>query len=431
MLSFGRGVKMQKPLADRIRPERIEDVVGQQHLLDEGKVLRRIISTGLITSMVFYGPPGTGKTTVANIIAKIANKRFYKLNATHSSVKDIQEIIGELDTLSSMNGVILYLDEIQNFNKKQQQTLLDYMENGKITLIASTTENPYFYVYKAILSRATVYEFKPLDKGDIFVAVKRAFKILEKDFEETKILCDDSVFDYFSASGNGDVRKAINNLELAVYATKPNSKGIVDINMETAKECTQRKVIDYDKYGDSHYDILSAFQKSIRGSDINASLHYLARMIKAEDLTSICRRLLVIASEDIGMAYPNAICIVKSCVDSAIQIGFPEARINLAQAVITLATAPKSNSVITAIDSAISDIEIQEISDIPQHLKDSHYDGAKKLYRGKEYKYPHNYNNNFVKQQYLPESIKDAIYYTPGKNKIEDNISKYWKTIID
>ncbi|MCG8499607.1 MAG: replication-associated recombination protein A [Firmicutes bacterium] len=420
---------MQRPLADKIRPDTLDNVVGQEHLLGKGKMLNRIVSSGRMTNMIFYGPPGTGKTTVANIIAKQTNKRFHKLNATHASVKDIQNIIGELDSLMTPNGVLLYLDEIQNFNKKQQQSLLDFMENGKITLIASTTENPYFYVYKAILSRATVFEFKLLSKDNMITALERAMEIAGEELIDISVTYDAEVLAYIAEVSNGDLRKAINAVELAVYSTQPDTEGKIRIDRDIARECTQKKLLHYDRDGDSHYDILSAFQKSIRGSDVDASLHYLARLIKAEDLNSICRRLLVIASEDIGMAYPNAICIVKSCVDAAMQIGFPEARIPLAQAVVTLATAPKSNSSYEAVKAALRDIETKDIGDIPAHLKDTHYGGAQKLGRGLDYKYPHLYENNYVKQQYLPDNLKDAVYYVPGKNKMEEGLMKYRKGI--
>ena len=420
---------MQRPLADRIRPQTLQEVVGQQHLLGKNKMLQRMIVTSQISNMIFYGPPGTGKTTVAHLIAAKTNRKFYKLNATHASVKDIQAIVSELDSMLAMNGVLLYLDEIQNFNKKQQQSLLDFMENGKITLIASTTENPYFYVYKAILSRATVFEFKLLHQDDIVKALNRALKIASEDLPGIKIICKPPVFSYIAAISNGDLRRAINALELAVYSTQPDKRANIHITLDVAKECTQEKVLNYDKWGDSHYDVLSAFQKSIRGSDVDASLHYLARLIKAEDIASICRRLLIITSEDIGMAYPNAITIVKSCVDSAMQVGLPEARINLAQAVILLATAPKSNTVIKAIDAAMQDIESKDTGDIPSHLKDSHYSGAKHLGNGVGYQYPHAYSQHYVVQQYLPDSLKDAVYYTPAQNKIEKGIREYWQKI--
>ncbi|WHH59582.1 replication-associated recombination protein A [Petroclostridium sp. X23] len=416
---------MTQPLADRIRPNKIEDVVGQQHLLGKGKILNRVLSSGHITNMIFYGPPGTGKTTVANIIASITNRTLHKLNATNASVKDIKEIISELDTFMGSNGVLLYLDEIQNFNKKQQQSLLEFMENGKITLIASTTENPYFYIYNAILSRATVFEFKLLTKENIMAALERAIQIAEQDLNHQHIVCGQGVINYIAETSGGDLRKAINTIELAIYSGDVDAQGNVHISLETVKECSQKKIINYDKDGDSHYDILSAFQKSIRGSDPDASLHYLARLVQSGDLISICRRLLVIASEDIGLAYPNAITIVKSCVDAAMQLGFPEARIPLAQAVILLATAPKSNAAIVAIDLAISDINNRDIGDIPLHLKDAHYSGAVKMGRGLEYKYPHSFKNNYVEQQYLPDNLRDAVYYTPGKNKMEDQISQY------
>jgi len=418
-----------QPLADRIRPDTLEHVVGQEHLLGKGKILNRILSSGNITNMIFYGPPGTGKTTVANIAAKLTNKKLYKLNATNASVSDIKNIINDLDSLLTMNGVLLYLDEIQNFNKKQQQSLLEFIENGQITLIASTTENPYFYIYNAILSRSTVFEFKPLSIENIVTALKRALNIVRQDLPGVQIECTDDVLSFMAAVSNGDLRKAINTLELMIYSINIGTDKRIVITPELVEECTQKKAMNYDKDGDNHYDVLSAFQKSIRGSDPDAAMHYLARLIAAGDIQSICRRLLVIASEDIGLAYPTAITIVKSCIDAALQVGLPEARINLAQATLVLATAPKSNSVINAIDSALNDIEKFGSGDIPAHLKDAHYEGAAKLGRGNEYKYPHNYPNNYVKQQYLPEHLKEKVYYKPGHNKMEQNIDKYLKFI--
>ncbi|WP_160678001.1 replication-associated recombination protein A [Clostridium sp. C8-1-8] len=420
---------MYRPLADRIRPETLDEVVGQQHILGKGKILNRIVEGGTISNMIFYGPPGVGKTTVANIIATRANKKFYKLNATNASLKDIQDIIGGLDTFDGLNGVVLYLDEIQNFNKKQQQSLLEFIEDGRITLISSTTENPYHYIFKAIISRSTVFEFKTMQDSDIIKALNRAVELVKADHKNTTIQVEKEALNYFAASSNGDVRKAINGLEVAINSTNPNSEGIILIDEEIARDCTQSKVFNYDMLGDSHYDILSAFQKSIRGSDPDGAIHYLARLVKAGDIQSICRRLMVIASEDIGLAYPNAAVIVKSCVDSANQLGFPEARIPLAQATLVLATAPKSNSVVCAIDAALQDIEQVNIGDIPLHLKDAHYSGAKALGRGVEYKYPHNYENNYVQQQYLPDNIKDRNYYVPGKNKNEKAAYDYWKKI--
>ncbi|ADL51558.1 replication-associated recombination protein A [Clostridium cellulovorans] len=419
-----------KPLADRLRPQVIEEVVGQSHLIGQNKILTKIIESQHIPNMIFYGPPGCGKTTVANIIAKATNKRFFKLNATNASTKDIKEIILELDTFMGAKGVLLYLDEIQNFNKKQQQSLLEFIENGSITLIASTTENPYFYVYNAILSRSNVFEFKMVSSDDIEKALMRAVEVLQNDFKSSKILLEDEALKYISAIAGGDVRKALNALELAVFSSKAKDN-IIKIDINAAYDATQRKIMNFDKDGDGHYDVLSAFQKSIRGSDADAAVHYLARLIRGGDLLSICRRLMVIACEDIGLAFPSAISIVKSCVDSALQLGFPEARIPLAEATILLATSPKSNSAIVAIDSALADIDNKDIGDIPYHLKDSHYKGADTLGHGVGYLYPHSFENNYVKQQYLPDNIKNAIYYKAGNNKFENNIKMYLNKLIN
>lgn len=418
-----------KPLADKIRPTTLEEIVGQQHILGKDKILRRIIESKQIPNMIFYGPPGVGKTTVANLIASTTNKRFYKLNATNASVSDIKNIIDELDSFLTMNGVLLYLDEIQNFNKKQQQSLLEYTENGKITLIASTTENPYFYVYNALLSRSSVFEFKSLHIDDIIFALERAVKMAQEDLKDTRILCDRTALEFLAENGGGDLRKSINNLQLAIYTTPKNSEGNINITLDIAKECAGKKALNYDKSGDNHYDILSAFQKSIRGSDPDAAIHYLARLVKAGDLISICRRLMVIAAEDIGLAYPNAMPIVKACVDSAMQLGFPEARIPLAEAVILLATSPKSNSACLAIDAALADLDNKDVGDIPKDMKDAHYSGASKLSRGTGYKYPHSYPNHYVKQQYLPDNIKNTAYYEPCDNKMENAIRTYMKQI--
>lgn len=418
-----------KPLADLVRPTELDEVCGQEHILGKNKILDRIIKSGHISNMIFYGPPGTGKTTVANIIAKKAGKRFYKLNATNASLKDIQDITKELDTFLGINGVVLYLDEIQNFNKKQQQSLLEYIEDGRITLIASTTENPYFYIFKAILSRSTIFEFKPVGEKDIKKALDRAITLRSKEYNEICIKVTNEAKEYLAAYCNGDVRKALNGLEVALNSTKPNDDKEILIDLEAAKDSTQSKVIAFDMDGDSHYDILSAFQKSIRGSDADGAIHYLARLIKGGDLISICRRLQVIASEDIGLAYPHAAFIVKSLVDSARELGFPEARIPLAEATILLATSPKSNSSYVAIDRALDDLENITIDDIPMHLKDAHYGGASKLGRGIEYKYPHKYENHYVKQQYLPDNIKNKVYYEYGDNKIEKTMKEYWSRI--
>lgn len=418
------------PLADRLRPKSIDDVVGQKHLLAKGRLLRNIVDTGEPPNMIFYGPSGTGKTTVANIIASKTGKKLYRLNATTASVSDIKDIVNSLDSFMTMNGVLLYLDEIQNFNKKQQQSLLEFMENGKITVIASTTENPYFYIYNAVLSRSAVFEFQQIQPEDIENALERAVKIAgSEDYGAYTLDIEDGVLKHIAHVSGGDVRKAINSLELLLLGTVPDEESRLRITLEMAVQATGRKSMRYDRDGDSHYDILSAFQKSIRGSDPDAAIHYLARLVSAGDLQSICRRLVVIAAEDIGLAYPQAIVIVKACVDSAFQVGFPEAKIPLAEAVLVLATAPKSNSAVCAIDDALYDIENSDVGDMPPHLKDSHYGGAEKLGHGIGYLYPHSYENHYVKQQYLPDNIKDKCYYRYGENKTERAAKDYWDKI--
>lgn len=418
---------MERPLADEIRPTSLEEVTGQMHILGKTGVLRRVIEGGTIPNMVFYGPSGTGKTTVANIIAARTHRTFHKLNATTASISDIKAMIGELDTLLTPNGILLYLDEIQYFNKKQQQSLLEFMENGKITLIASTTENPYFYVYSALLSRATVFEFYPVAPESVSVALTRGLRFLEKKWKRNIVL-EDGVLEHLSHACGGDVRKAINALEL-LYAAAPVGSGDVRLTLSDATLVAQRSAMRYDKDGDAHYDILSAFQKSIRGSDPDAALHYLARLLDAGDLISPCRRLLVAAAEDVGLAYPQAIPIVKACVDAANQLGLPEARIPLADAVILLATAPKSNSGILAIDAALSDVRHGKGGDVPAHLKDAHYTGAQKLGRGLTYQYAHNFPHHYVKQQYLPDRLVGTKYYAFGDNKTERASQAYWENI--
>ena len=372
------------------------------------------------------GDTGIGKTTLAGIIAMQTKRKLHKLNGTNASTSDIKEIVAELDTLSAPNGILLYLDEIQYFNKKQQQSLLEYIENGKITLIASTTENPYFYIYNAVLSRSTVFEFKPVTPADILPAVKRAFALLEE--EQGAIEVSDEVMKHIAASSGGDVRKAVNAVELSLLTAELDGDKKT-ITLDTVKQLSQKSSMRYDREGDEHYDILSAFQKSMRGSDSNAAVHYLARLLEAGDLTSACRRLLVTACEDVGLAYPMIIPIVKACVDSALQIGLPEARIPLADAVILVCNSPKSNSGICAIDAAQGDVRNGKIGNIPDHLKDAHYGGAKKMGRGLTYQYPHSYPNHYIDQQYLPDELKTKVYYEYGENKTEQAFRAYMKTI--
>ena len=419
---------MSSPLADQIRPKTLDDVVGQRQLLAPGKPLRRIIESGKIPNMIFYGPSGVGKTTVARIIADSTAMTLHKLNGTSASTADIRDIVAEIGTFSGMNGILLYLDEIQYLNKKQQQLLLEYMENGQITLIASTTENPYFAVYNALISRSTVFEFKPVPPEELERAVARGFRLME---EQTRcpIHLAEHVCSWIAHGCGGDVRKAMNTVELIVLSGEHTEDGIV-ISDALAQELNQRSTMRYDRDNDQHYDLLSALQKSIRGSDENAALHYTARLLAANDLLSVCRRLLVIAAEDIGLAYPQAIVITKACVDSALQLGLPEARIPIAEAVVLLATSPKSNSAYEAINLAMADVEEYGAPDFPRHLQNKHFDGAEASVRGQHYRYPHDYPNHYVKQQYLPDILKEKVYYTFGDNRQEQAAATYREKIL-
>ena len=414
---------MYQPLADALRPQELSDVCGQQHILGENGLLRRIIESGAVPNMIFYGPSGTGKTTVANLIAKKTQRKLCKLNATTASSADIKEIYAQLDTFLAPNGVLLYLDEIQYFNKKQQQTLLEYIENGKITLIASTTENPYFYVYNAVLSRSTVFEFKQVPAAEVEKAVLRAVSILSARENVTADI-EPGTAGYIASVCGGDVRKALNAVEL-LFSAAPREGDTIRLLRADAENITQRSAMHYDRAGDDHYDVVSALMKSLRGSDPDAALHYLARLLEAGDLIGACRRILCSASEDIGLAYPQAAMIVKSCVDSALQLGLPEA---LANAVILLATAPKSNSACMAIDAAIADVRAGKAGPIPRELQNVHADGTG-FEREQGYKYPHSYPGHWVQQQYLPDELKGKHYYEYGDNKTEQAARAYWQRI--
>lgn len=418
---------MNKPLADRIRPTELDDVVGQKHLLGEGKALRRLIEAGDIPNLIFYGPSGVGKTTVASIIASKTKRSLRRLNGTTASTQDIKDIVNELDTFSAPNGILLYLDEIQYFNKRQQQSLLEYIENGKITLIASTTENPYFYIYPAILSRSTVFEFKSVEPDEVIPAIKRGFTILADEYQ-VKLDIEEDVFKRIASGCGGDVRKSLNSVENCFFAT-PTVDGEKNITTSLAKEFVQKSAVRYDRDSDEHYDIISAYQKSMRGSDPNAALHYLARLLQSGDLPSACRRLMVCACEDVGLAYPQIIPIVKSAVDIAMMVGLPEARIPLADAVILVATAPKSNSGEAAIDKAMADVQSGNYGPIPRRLQNKHFDGEDAEEKGQFYVYPHDYENHWVNQQYLPDRIKNKKYYEFGPNKNEQAFKSYWDRV--
>lgn len=417
---------MQTPLADRIRPKSIDEVAGQRHLIGEGKILRKIIESGEIPNLIFYGPSGVGKTTVAKIIASQTGKKLCYLNATTASTSDIKEIIGEIGTVDASGGILLYLDEIQYFNKKQQQILLSYIENGDITLIASTTENPYFYVYNAILSRSTVFEFKTLKSEDIACVLKRAVKILGGENSKDIVISEANI-NKIARAASGDVRRALNMLELCVMLTLNDDTP--EISDSIVEQILSGNSVRYDREGDEHYDIISAYQKSMRGSDPDAAVYYLARLLAAGDLPSACRRLLVCANEDVGLAYPQIIPIVKAAVDTAMTVGLPEARIPLANAVILVATAPKSNSAYEAVNAAMADVQRGVGGDIPRCLQNKHFDGEDAEVKGQNYLYPHSYPMHYVNQQYLPDNIKNKVYYKFGDNKNEQAFKEYWSKI--
>lgn len=423
---------MAKPLADRLRPKSLDDIVGQKHLLGEGKALRNLLESGEdLPNLIFYGPSGTGKTTLASIIAARTNRLLIHLNGTSASTADIRDAVSRLDTLEATSGILLYLDEIQYFNKKQQQSLLEYIETGAITLIASTTENPYFYVYNAILSRSTVFEFKSVPQSEIQRAVERALMLFSQERGES-LAIEEGVCEHIAAVAGGDVRKALNLCEMAVLTAPPCKVGEPRrLGLNAIRQLGGFTAAKYDRFGDEHYDLLSAYQKSMRGSDANAAVHYLARILEAGDLPSAIRRLLVCANEDVGLAYPMIIPIVKAACDTALQVGLPEARIPLANAVVLVCNSPKSNSAYNAINQAVEDVKMGRSGPIPRQLQNMHFDSAEltAAQRGQHYKYPHSYKNSWVKQQYLPDEIKDRVYYVPGDNKTEQAAAAYWEKI--
>ena len=418
---------MGTPLAERIRPNSLDEVVGQKHLVGENKPLRRIIESKSIPNMIFYGPSGVGKTTLARLIARSTDMELHKLNGTSASIADIKEIIAQTETFGGINGILLYLDEIQYLNKKQQQSLLEFIEDGRITLIASTTEHPYFYVYNAIISRCTMFEFKPVEPDDIQAAVRRAFQFMAQELGR-KLVLENGVVEHIAHGCGGDVRKSMNTVELCCLSADNDGENLT-VRMELVRQLTQRSNMRYDRAGDEHYDILSALQKSIRGSDPDAAVHYAARLCEAGDIISLSRRLLVIASEDVGLAYPMAVPIVKACVDSAMQLGLPEARIPLAEAAVLLATAPKSNSAYLAMNRALADIKGGEGATIPRNLQNKHFDGDDAAVKGQHYLYPHDYPDHWVKQQYLPDNLQGRKYYEYGDNKTEQTAKNYWDKI--
>ena len=417
---------MYQPLADLLRPTTLDEVYGQEHILGEGAILRRLIDSGNIPNMVFYGPSGTGKTTVANIIAKQTNRTLFKLNATTASTADIKEIVSQLDTFMAPNGVLLYLDEIQSFNKKQQQSLLEHIENGKITLIASTTENPYFYVFNAILSRSTVFEFKMIDSAAALKAVKRAVSYMEQR-TALKTTAEEGALEYIAGACGGDIRKALNAVEV-LFSAGQSVDGHLTLTLADAKAVTQKSALRADRDGDNHYDLLSALQKSIRGSDPDAACHYLARLLEAGQMQSACRRLMVIAAEDVGLAFPQIIPIVNACVDMALKLGMPEARIPLGDAAVLVATSPQSNSGHVALDAALADVRKGKTGDFPRHLQNIHADSYT-MEREQGYQYPHDLPGHWVKQQYLPDALVGTRYYEYGPNKLEQAAKQYWEAI--
>lgn len=418
-----------EPLASKLRPRTLDEVLGQTHLIGEGKLLTSMVKSGTLMNMIFYGPPGIGKTTVARLLADLTDRKFISLNASTDSLKDVKNALDELNMFMGIHGLVLYIDELHLMNRRNQQVLLDYMESGRVVLVGSTTENPHFAVFKALVSRAIVVEFKPLESADILKGLHRAMEFYREEAGLDEVKITQTSLNFITSLANGDLRKALNNLELVLLSKAKTNARVVEVEEEDVERILQKKIINFDLDGDAHYDLLSAFQKSIRGSDENAALLYLAMLLKGGDLISVNRRLLVIAAEDIGLANPQAISIVKACTDAALVLGLPEARIPLAQAVILLATSPKSNSVITAVDAAMHAVDTTPVLELPLHLRDGHYAGAKALGRMQAYVYPHGHKNNYVKQVYMPKGLEKMKFYRFGSNKYEEATRLYWKKI--
>ena len=419
---------MQQPLAQQLRPQSLDQVCGQQHLLGKDCVFRRTIESGRIPNMIFYGPSGVGKTTVARILAENSGMRLHKLNGTSASTSDIKAVLAEIGTLASTSGILLYLDEIQYLNKKQQQSLLECIEEGSVTLIASTTENPYFYIYNALLSRCTVFEFKPLTSKDVEQGLCNAMAALNEQGTASLEMLPEAQ-QYLADACGGDMRKALGCLEFAANAAVSDQDGVRRITLEMIQQVARRTAMRYDREGDDHYDIVSAFQKSMRGSDPDAALHYLARLLEAGDLVSACRRLMVCACEDVGLAYPQIIPIVKAAVDAANMLGLPEARIPLADAVVLVATSPKSNTAYMGINQVMADLRRGRSGPIPRQLQNKHFDGEDAKVKGQHYLYAHDYPGGWVKQQYLPDALQGVTYYHYGANKNEQAAKAYWDKI--
>ena len=422
----------ESPLASRLRPTKLEEVVGQQHIIGKDKLLYRAIKADKLQSVIFYGPPGTGKTTLAKVIAKTTSAEFMQINATSAGKKDMEAVIEMAKQLQGMYGkrTILFIDEIHRFNKGQQDYLLPFVEDGTVTLIGATTENPYFEVNGALISRSIIFELKPLEKEDIKTLLHRALEDMEKGMGAYRAVADEDALEFLADVSNGDARSALNAIELGILTTERSADGLIHITLDVASECIQKRVIKYDKNGDSHYDNISAFIKSMRGSDPDAAVYYLAKMLYAgEDVTFIARRIMICASEDVGNADPNALTVAVSAAQAVERLGMPEARIVLAQAVTYVASAPKSNAAYLAVDKALSVVRESRTAPVPMYLCDAHYKGAAKLGRGLGYKYAHDYPNHYVEQQYLPDAYKDMKFYEPTENGYEQTIREYFKKI--